>query len=64
VIVCICNCIRGSEVQAGSDRGIDSAPELFASLETEPRCGSCVPEIEELLASSRYAPASNSPAAV
>jgi len=62
VIVCICNSLRERQICAQRDRGACTVRELFASLDCEPRCASCVPEIEDLLAKD-YTSSSNSPAA-
>src|ERR1700733_12520785 len=49
LIVCICNELRDRQICAQRDRGACTVRELFASLDCEPRCASCVPEIEDLL---------------
>jgi bacterioferritin-associated ferredoxin len=63
VIVCICNSLRERQICATRDKGACTVRELFASLDCEPRCATCVPEIEDLLTQSRYSPSENSPAA-
>jgi bacterioferritin-associated ferredoxin len=62
VIVCICNSLPERQICASRDAGACTVRELFASLNCEPRCATCVPEIEELLTQS-YALSSSSPAA-
>jgi bacterioferritin-associated ferredoxin len=63
VIVCICNALRERQICEQRDRGACTVRELFSSLHCEPRCASCVPEIEDLLQTAPYVSSSNSPAA-
>jgi bacterioferritin-associated ferredoxin len=63
MIVCMCNALGERQICAQRDRGAADALDVFAKLNCEPRCASCVPEIEELLAARIYASSSNSPAA-
>jgi bacterioferritin-associated ferredoxin len=62
VIVCICNSLRDRQICDERDRGACTVRELFASLDCEPRCATCVPEIEDLLTKT-YVASPNSPAA-
>lgn len=58
MIVCICNCLRESQIRKQRDAGVaTTADEVFATYDCEPRCARCVPEIEQLLAAGRPAPA-------
>ena len=63
MIVCICNELRDRQICAQRDRGACTVRELFASLDCEPRCATCVPDIEDLLTMKSYASSSSSPAA-
>lgn len=63
MIVCMCNALGERQICAQRDRGAADALDVFAQLNCEPRCSTCVPEIEELLAARAYASSSNSPAA-
>jgi bacterioferritin-associated ferredoxin len=63
VIVCVCNALRDRQICAERDRGAYTVPDLFASLNCEPRCATCVPEIEDMLKQPAYASSSVSPAA-
>lgn len=64
MIVCMCNALGERQICAQRDRGAADALDVFAKLNCEVRCATCVPEIEELLLASRtYASSSNSPAA-
>lgn len=64
MIVCICNALREKQICAQRERGACTVRELFSSLECEPRCATCVPEIEELLKRNAYvASSSSAPAA-
>ncbi len=54
--VCVCNGVSEAAIQAGIGRGCDLAA-LKAALGCGTGCGSCVPEIQSLLARSRAAPA-------
>jgi bacterioferritin-associated ferredoxin len=62
MIVCICNALRERQICEERDRGACTVRDLFSSLQCEPRCASCVPEIEGLLL-ARYEPSVNSPTA-
>jgi bacterioferritin-associated ferredoxin len=62
VIVCICNALPEGKICASRDKGACTVRELFASLDCEPRCATCVPEIENLLTQS-YSSSASSPAA-
>ena len=62
MIVCICNCIKESDIRAKRDAGTATSSDLFRSFDCEPRCATCVPEIEELLQPA-YSASSSSPAA-
>jgi bacterioferritin-associated ferredoxin len=50
VFVCICNGLRERQVCAQREKGVRDAGEVFAALDCEPRCATCVPEITALLA--------------
>ena len=64
MIVCICNALGERQICAERDRGACTVRELFSSLDCEPRCATCVPEIQELLTAATYSAASsNSPTA-
>jgi len=63
MIVCMCNALRERQICAQRDRGVATARDVFASLQCEPVCSTCVPEIEDLLTAKAYASSSNSPAA-
>lgn len=60
MIVCMCNALGERQICAQRDRGASSALDVFAKLDCEPRCATCVPEIEELLAAGALAYASSS----
>ncbi len=62
MIVCICNNLKERQICAQRDRGACTVRELFASLDCEPRCATCVPEISDLLAKG-YSSSPSSPAA-
>jgi bacterioferritin-associated ferredoxin len=49
MIVCICNALREREIARSAETGATSPAQVFASLDCELRCGSCVPEIQVLL---------------
>ncbi len=63
MIVCICNALRERQICAERERGACTVRDLFASLDCEPRCATCVPEIEELLGQPAQLVSSSSPAA-
>ena len=63
MIVCICNALRERQICAQRDRGACTVRELFASLDCEPRCATCVPDIEDLLTAKPYVSSSISPTA-
>ena len=63
MIVCICNSLRERQICAKRDQGASTVRELFASLDCEPRCATCVPEIKDLLSMKSYVSSSSSPAA-
>ncbi len=49
MIVCICNCLNDRTICARRESGTRDVDALFASFDCEPKCGTCVPEIESLL---------------
>jgi bacterioferritin-associated ferredoxin len=49
MIVCVCNRISERSVCALRDAGASTPEDVFASLDCEARCESCIPEIERLL---------------
>jgi bacterioferritin-associated ferredoxin len=53
MIVCVCNCISERSVRAQRDAGASTPQDVFASLDCEPRCATCIPEIEVLLDESQ-----------
>lgn len=53
MIVCVCNCISDRSVRAQRDAGACTPKDVFDSLGCEPRCATCVPEMEALLDESR-----------
>ncbi len=67
VIVCMCNALGERQICAQRDRGVATARDVFKELQCEPRCATCVPEIEDILSAKAFLPAyqssSNSPAA-
>ena len=63
VIVCMCNALGERQICAQRDRGASTARDVFTSLNCEPRCATCVPEIEDILSTKTYQSSSNSPAA-
>jgi bacterioferritin-associated ferredoxin len=56
VIVCICNRLNERSICGQRERGARDADALFASFDCEPRCGTCIPEIESLLRQDDGAP--------
>jgi bacterioferritin-associated ferredoxin len=49
MIVCLCNGISERSICAQRDAGACTPEEVFASLDCEARCATCIPEIEALL---------------
>lgn len=49
MIVCVCNALREREIFRKVEDGAVTADEVFASLDCEPRCGTCVGEITTLI---------------
>jgi len=54
LIVCVCNRINERTVCAAQRAcGARCADDIFDALNLEPRCGSCVPEMESLIVMER-----------
>jgi len=50
MFVCICNALRERQIETGRELGIRDPLQIFEAFQCEPRCSSCIPEIETLLA--------------
>jgi bacterioferritin-associated ferredoxin len=51
VYVCICNCIRETELrEAARTRPLSCPKQLYASLGKEPQCCQCLDEASEIIA--------------
>jgi bacterioferritin-associated ferredoxin len=59
----MCNALGERQICAQRDRGASTARDVFKSLNCEPRCATCVREIEDILSTKTYQSSSNSPAA-
>lgn len=58
MFVCICNALRDRELaEAAAQPGVKSAACVFKHCETKPKCGNCVPDIDEMVARHRPADA-------
>lgn len=54
--VCICNALRDRDLaEAAAQPGVKSAACVFKRCETKPKCGNCVPDIDEMVAQHRTA---------
>jgi bacterioferritin-associated ferredoxin len=57
VIVCICNALRERQIVQEVRNGAASVDAVFASFACEPCCNTCIPEMEELVATTQSMPA-------
>lgn len=47
--VCVCNAIKTSEIEALAREGVRDAKHVYAALEVETNCESCVEYVQEAL---------------
>jgi bacterioferritin-associated ferredoxin len=49
MFVCICNALKEKEMTCAIQQGACSALDVYESLGCQPKCGRCVPYVEEQL---------------
>ena len=48
--ICICNALRKTQLaEAAADPSVEGPACVFKAFGTKPQCGSCVPDIEEMI---------------
>lgn len=47
MFVCVCNALKEKEMQAAVAQGASCAADIYACLGCAPKCGRCVPFVEE-----------------
>lgn len=47
--ICVCNAIKTSEIEALAQAGVDRAEQVYAKLQVETNCASCVDYVQEAL---------------
>lgn len=47
--VCVCNAIKSSEIEALARDGVRDAKQVYAALQVETNCESCVEYVQEAL---------------
>jgi bacterioferritin-associated ferredoxin len=52
MVICLCNCLKSSEIACARDSGGCSVSQIFKRLGCEPQCGKCVPYIRDSLRAS------------
>ena len=58
MFVCICNALRDRDLKAAAaDPAVKGAACVFKRCEAKPRCGHCLPDVAEMVAATRLAPA-------
>ncbi|WP_421785219.1 (2Fe-2S)-binding protein [Hyphobacterium sp.] len=56
--ICICNALRDRELaEAAAQPGVRNAACVFKACQSRPKCGNCVPDIDEMIASNQSTPA-------
>jgi len=51
-LVCTCNDLYAEEITEIIEMGETEYDEIFALLDTQPRCGECVNHVDEIVATS------------
>jgi bacterioferritin-associated ferredoxin len=52
VYICLCNGFTDRQVRSTIERSASSLAQVYAALGCEPRCGKCVPFVQEMLRSA------------
>lgn len=58
MFICVCNALREKEMSAAIEQGAGCALDIYKSLGCAPKCGRCVPYVEQHLLSKPAAMAS------
>lgn len=53
MFVCVCNALKETEMAGAIAQGANSAQEIYACLGCQPKCGRCVPYVEQELLGNR-----------